>query len=466
MPPTLALILWLVLLLGLLIFDPARERAVSVSLWVPVTWLFIVGSRLPSQWLGGKVGVVAQAMEEGNPLDRSISFGLIVVSLIILLWRSFKWGDFFARNLALVLFLAYAMFSIVWSDFAFVAFKRWFRDLGNYLMILVVLSDPRPLEALRTVLRRLSYLLIPLSVLLIKYYPQIGVHYEPWTGSASFDGATTSKNMLGATCLVSGLVFFWDTLVRWADRREALAKRTILVNVVFIGMVLWLLNLANSATSRVCLVIGCLVIVIARSKWAERHPTFLKAMIPASFFVYLILAFGLNLNGSLASEVGRDPTLTDRTAIWHIVLGMHTNPFFGTGYESFWLGPRLQDIWQRVGNVNESHNGYLEVYLDLGLIGLALFVGFLLSSYWKICKAIGERPNSSDFLSFNLALWIVTLFYNMTEAAVRGSLVWLSFLLVSIVVSMSIAERAHMTIRNEDAGSPVSFARIPRRRAV
>ena len=41
-------------------------------------------------------------------------------------------------------------------------------------MILVALSDPRPLEAVRAVLRRLCYLLISLSVVLVKYYPEIG----------------------------------------------------------------------------------------------------------------------------------------------------------------------------------------------------------------------------------------------------------------------------------------------------
>ena len=132
--------------------------------------MFIVGSRNLSQWLDGQVGMSAQAFEEGNPLDRIISSALILLAIGILMSRSFKWGAFFARNLSLIAFVFFALVSVCWSDFPFVAFKRWFRDLGNYLVILVVLSDPRPLEAVRVVLRRLSYLLVPLSILLIKYY--------------------------------------------------------------------------------------------------------------------------------------------------------------------------------------------------------------------------------------------------------------------------------------------------------
>src|SRR5713101_5698507 len=170
MPPSLALLLWLILLLALLRFDPARRAGSSVALWIPVLWIFIVGSRLPSQWLGSGASVVqAQALEEGNPVDRIILSLFILLALLTLISRGFNWSGFIRNNLTLILFLAFAFASFLWSDFPFVALKRWFRDLGNYLVILVVLTETEPLEAVRTVLRRSCYLLIPLSILIIKY---------------------------------------------------------------------------------------------------------------------------------------------------------------------------------------------------------------------------------------------------------------------------------------------------------
>lgn len=430
MPPSLALFLWLVLLLALLYFDPAKDGKGSPALWVPLAWMFIVGSRLPSQWVGGQVGTLAEALEEGNPLDRTIFFLLILLAIGILLARSFKWGAFFARNIALMAFLSFALLSVLWSDFPFVSFRRWFRDLGHYLMVLVVVSDSRPLEAVRALLRRLCYLLIPLSVLLIKYYPQIGKQYSEWTGAAMFVGATTSKNMLGVLCLVSGIFFFWDTATRSSDHKTRRTSQIILVNIAFIAMTLWLLNLASSATSSVCLVIGCLMIAAAYSKSIKRHPAFLKVLIPASFFLYLILVFSFGMNAELVKEVGRDPTLTDRTILWKTLLDMHTNPLVGTGYESFWLGPRLRWVWQQFGlEVHESHNGYLEVYLNLGLIGLSLLVWFLISSYQNICRKL--RP-FSGLASLGLALWIILFFYNVSEAAFKVHLIWVTFLLGAI----------------------------------
>ena len=123
-----------------------------------------------------------------------------------------------------------------------------------------------------------------------------------------------------------------------------------------------------------CLVFGCLVIAAAHSKTVKRRPALLKVLIPVGICLYLVLAFGfgIDISARLAEAVGRDPTLTGRTVIWNAVLSTHTNPLIGSGYESFWLGPRLQEVWaQTGGGITEAHNGYLEIYLNLGIVGLS-----------------------------------------------------------------------------------------------
>ncbi len=430
MSPFLALSAWLVLLLLLLYFDPARTQQTSPALWIPVIWMVILGSRLPSQWMGTNVVEGASALQEGNSLDRSVYFVLIFLAIATLASRSFDLKSCIRQNLALTVFVAFALFSVCWSDYSFIAFKRWFRDLGNYLVVLVALSDPIPLEAIRTVLRRFCYLLIPLSIVLIKYFPDIGRQFDYWQGNAMAVGVTTSKNMLGVLCLVSGLFFCWDTISRWDLRREQESKRIIAVNLAFIGMTLWLLLQSNSATSRVCLVLGACIMLAANSRVFRRHPAFLKAFIPTLFFTYLIVAF-LGMNGDVAEAVGRNATLTDRTKIWSVLLTMPTNPLVGTGYESFWLGPRLNQLWQQFHGLNEAHNGYLEVYLNLGLVGLSLLAGVLVSSYRKICR---DLDSDLPLGLLGVSLWTVVLFYGVTEAAFRSGLLWILFLICTISV--------------------------------
>jgi exopolysaccharide production protein ExoQ len=459
MSASVALAAWFVCLVLLLRYDPSRDPKASFARWIPVIWMFLVGSRNPSQWLSvGAIRFDAQSMQDGNPVDRMIFSVLIALSVAILTTRSFPLARFLRQNVALVVLVAFELVSAAWSDFPFISAKRWIRDLDNYLVVLVILSDPRPLEAVKTVLRRLSYLLVPLSILLIKYFPLLGKQFSQWSGAAYFVGAGTSKNMLGAICLVSGIFFFWDTLTRWPERKQRRTKRILLVNVGFLVMTMWLMRLAASTTSNVCLVLGCAVVAVTHIRIFRRRPTLLKALAPAGFALYLLLFFVLGMQGQLAGAVGKDPTLTDRTAIWAFVLSMHTNPLIGTGYQTFWLGPRLQWFWTmaHLGHLNEAHNGYLETYLELGLIGDGLLILFLISSYRHACQKL--RSNAMLAI-FGMAAWMIFVFYNMSEAATDGGLLFMLLLLGTLRIPFSVSRRVRSlgTPQQDTHPSPVAL---------
>jgi exopolysaccharide production protein ExoQ len=447
MTPTLALTIWFILLLALFVFDPAKSTKTSGLLWVPVIWIFFLGSRPPAMWLGvSDPSQGVQALEQGNPLDRTIFSLLTLAAFAILVSRSFPWRTFVAQNSALACVLAFALLSVTWSDFPLATFKKWFRDTGVYMAILVVVSDPRPLEAVRTVLRRVLYLLVPLSIVLVKYYPHIGKAFGDW-GGQEYTGVSTSKNMLGLVCLVSGIFFFWDTITRWRERREVRTRRIILVNIAFVAMTAWLLNLSQSSTSTICLAVGCLVIAAAHSNLGRRHPNWLRALAPMSFVLYLILTLGFDMSGHLAVAVGKSENMSDRTHIWEVLLSVPTNPLLGTGYQSFWLGPRVQWVWARLDgdNVLSAHNGYLQIYLDLGLIGLFIVCTFLIATYRKICKRLNPL---TPLGSLGLGLWNLLLFYNVSEAALEINFLLLAFLLAII----PMPERAEDRL---PAGRPV-----------
>ncbi len=62
------------------------------------------------------------------------------------------------------------------------------------------------------------------------------------------------------------------------------------------------------------------------------------------------------------------------------------NAIVGAGFESFWISPSVQNFWRKlVGwwhpeGLNEAHDGYIEVYLNLGWIGVCLIVTY--SNKW------------------------------------------------------------------------------------
>ena len=436
MPPALALVVYLTVPFFLIRLDSKTEPKPSAALWVPLIWMFIMGSRLPSQWIGRTDTSMAAAVMDGSPVDRGIFLVLMALAIGVLARAGLDWREFFARNFILGLFLLFALLSVIWSDHPFVTFKRWFRDVGMYLVILVVLAHHRPLEQISTLIRRLSYFLVFLSIALIKYYPAIGVSYDIYSGLPEYAGAATSKNMLGAVCLMSGLFFFWDTLRRWPDRKHPRMKTTLLVNVAMIVLTLWLLRLSSSATSQGCLVIGCVVIALLNGKWTRAYPRVATALIPVTLTVYVVLELAFELSTAIAEFLGRDPTLTGRTEMWAALLAVENNPLVGVGYQSFWLGDRLATVWHSLttSNLNEAHNGFLEVYLCLGAIGVTLLVVILVVSYWRLAK---ELALSSPLAPLGLAMWSIMVVYNLTEAAFPASLLWAVFLMSAITVPLS-----------------------------
>src|SRR5262245_16010934 len=210
MPPSVATIGWVVVVIGLFALDRDRTARTSKVLWIPVIWLSIAGSRDVSEWLGlgSKVTSIEQATE-GNAFDRNIYAALIVVALIVLVTRSREVGRLLRANHAIVAFFLYGACSVVWSDFPSVAFKRWFKAFGDFLMILVVLSDPDRPAAMRQFFARVGFLLMPASVLLIKYFPSLGTSFVGMAGTRKLFGGVAHGKMLGVSCLAAGIACFW-----------------------------------------------------------------------------------------------------------------------------------------------------------------------------------------------------------------------------------------------------------------
>ena len=113
--------------------------------------------------------------------------------------------------------------------------------------------------------------------------------------------------------------------------------------------------------------------------------------------------------------MGRNPTLTDRTEVWGWLFGLVRNPILGTGFESFWLGPRLEKLWNIYWrHPNEAHNGYIEIYINLGWTGIVLLAVVLVAGYRKIMAAYRRHLPLANLC---LAYFLVGMTYNFTEAA-------------------------------------------------
>jgi O-antigen ligase len=115
--------------------------------------------------------------------------------------------------------------------------------------------------------------------------------------------------------------------------------------------------------------------------------------------------------------------------LWDDILSLDTHPWFGAGFESFFLGDRLQTLWSKYWwHPNESHNGYLETYLTLGKVGLGLLALLWVTGYRNAMNVYRRDPVSGGL---RLAFLIIAPIYNLTEAAFKVmNPIWIIFLLV------------------------------------
>lgn len=433
MPPGIATVVFVLGILGLFLLDRDRASRVSPALWIPVAWVLLAGSRTLAEWLepGAALASPDQYLE-GSPFDRLVLTGLLAAGVMVLVARGRRAGMFVRANGPILLFFLYCALSVLWSDYPDVAFKRWTKALGNFVMVLVVLTDPDPQAALKRVLARSGFLLIPLSVLLIKYYPELGRGYSPWTWMPYYTGVSTGKNGLGAACLVFGLATLWRFLEAFRRGERASQAGPLIAHGAVLAMALWLFWRADSATSLTCFLIAGSLIAIASLRRVAGTPT------AAHLFVGLLVFFSLfgllfNLGSGLAEVLGRDTTLTGRTSLWTDLLRIDVDRLLGAGFESFWLGERVEQFWRKYWwHPNQAHNGYLEIFLNLGWIGVAL-LGVVM--VWGYRNVVDSFRLDAEAGRLRLAFFVAAAVYNLTEAAFKGiNVVWIAFWLAVTVV--------------------------------
>lgn len=448
MPPTVASVVYLAIVVWLLRRDIRQRPNITGALWLPTIWLLVIGSKGLSQWLGMfGFSVGGSSVEEGSPVDALFYFTLIAAGIRVLMQRQVRLNEIFYHNRWLAIFLIYCLISVVWSDYPFVSFKRWIKILGHPIMTLVVFSEPDPEEALTRMVKRAAYVLVPISILFIKYYPEWGRQFDPWSGLAVNTGITTDKNSLGCVCLVLGFFQFWHLVKTWKRDKTAERKREIWFCGGLFLMTAWLLRLAQSSTSMVTLFVAMMTVLFLGLRQVNHR--MLGIYLAAGVMLFFMANALFGIVDIIIAALGKNPTLTDRTQIWHSVLQVPIDPIFGTGFESFWLGERKDRIWEIFWfHPNEAHNGYLETYLNLGLIGLGLMLILIVSAFKKGVKML---PYNLDFARFRLGFLTAFVLYNWTEAAFKAlHPVWFVFYLISIDVPKPVLPLSVVRVAGED----------------
>jgi len=458
MNPIIATILFACGVAGLFYLDRDDTNRPSRKLWIPVLWVMIVSSRSVSEWFGLLPKYAAGSESDG--VDAAI-YGLLTALAIWVVAQRWKRAEaLLLSNWAILLYFFYCLISVSWSSDPGISLKRWIKAIGDLAMVLVILTERRPGLALERLIARVGYVLLPASVLLIKYYGQFGHDYTP-DGIQMNTGVSTNKNMLGVMLLVVSLYTLWRWIGIWRAKGQPDRQRRLIAQGVLLLFGLLLFRLANSVTSLACFALGGAFVLATNHHWFKARPVRIHFLASALLFLGG-LALLLGAQGSLIHAVGRQSNLSGRTEIWAAAIKAAPNPVIGAGYEDFWIGPYAKNFsdqlvgWWHPEGLNEAHNGYIEVYLNLGCVGVGLIALILFNGYRRAVRAFRRNTRVGGlFLSYI----IVAAVYSFAEAGFRMlDAIWI-FLLLSVVGSSGVLIGLF-----DDKGRGMIGARAPTKR--
>jgi exopolysaccharide production protein ExoQ len=429
-----------------------REKP-SAWLWVPWVWLLFAATRQPARWLlwYEPVNYGAEDVASGSA-DRVVMSLLMAIGIFALSRRSAQAKRILASNKWIVLLFAYMALSIVWSNFPATSLVRFIRTFGALEMVLVVLTERYPVEAEAVMLRRLYLVHIPLSAIAIRYVRNIGVFYD-WSGQfEDWIGLTTDKNSLGQVAMCSAVFWTWQLFQDWPKRKLKGQKKMVVLDTALLGLTLWILHGSKNVHSSTA-IIGCVVCVailvglqLLKSKAAKVKLMITLALL-ASIVVVPLIYLGFESLGTtplqtVVEATGRDMTFTDRNLIWTDVLNnAKKSPMLGVGVGALWVGPSGYAMypmpnWSRKTpqwRPEEAHNGYIDTYAQLGVVGLILLAIVIVRA---VGGALTTLKSDFQFGSLRLALLVGILLVNMTETSffLGTHDLWFLFLLLAIDV--------------------------------
>ncbi len=441
MPPKLALALCLCGIFWMFRCDMKLRRAASKAVWIPALWLAVISCRPASYWLSLLgIGEVSESNLAGSPVDLAVYMVLIGFALIILVRRRLAFAQVLTSNKVLVAVYAFFLVSTLWADHPFPTLKRVVKDFGSVFVALVILTEKDPLATMRLVFSRVAYVLFPISLITIKWFPSIGMTNSRG-GDRIFSGVCEHKSSLGSLVFCLGLVILCDlVLLRKVPAEQRRTKDTA-IRLGMLVLSLWLLLLCKSVTSLLCFILGGVILWGTGLLMRLSNPAQMLVRCVAVFCVLGAAEMMFDVSGAVLQLFGKDRTLTDRTMIWEMVTSAQSNRLLGSGYFSFWESSVAErTIAQFAGQLRTAHNGYIETYLDGGIVGLSLLVILLL--VW-LRGSIAGLLRGTFWGRMVFMYWVLGVMFNNSETAFfRLHPLWFTLLVTMIVCPRVFQQRA------------------------
>ncbi|WP_052195040.1 O-antigen ligase family protein [Aureimonas altamirensis] len=303
----------------------------------------------------------------------------------------------------IVAFVAVALLSTFWSD-AFSTTARASIQFATHALCALIAVNTL---SVRTLTRG-----VVIGVVLVLVYSFLFGHYsyDALDGTYSFVGSFSSKNQLG---LYASLGVYFGLAAVFILGERGLWRIGCLACVLLsaYGMVASQSATSILATAATILVTFGLRILLA---FRPRHRRVILIVAILAVAALVPVLAGAGFADAVLGIFGKDSTLTGRTYLWaQGIAAGNENPLGGTGYYAYWVQgfPEAERLWYEFYIATRTgfhfHNTYIELYVELGFIGLLVMTFFLYRTLFGHLAALTrDARNPTAHLMFGL----VTMF--------------------------------------------------------
>lgn len=335
---------------------------------------------------------------------------LIINIFLIVIWHK-QVIELVTKEKLLWILMAIALISVLWSVAPSLSIRR-FIVLFNATLSGIYLAARYTIKQQINLLFWTLITTAILSFIFIIKFPELGIMSEETPHPGAWQGIFLHKNALGRILVLTALISFLETKVK--SRYSYLG---------LIGLSLSTLLLFGSTSQSSLFIFAFMFVSIAiyqLCQWCYKHD---RAIYISTVFLTIFLGIMLLLNREMILELmGRDSTLTGRTQLWNALLDkIWVRPWLGYGYGAFWQSTSKEylDVWKAINwTAPHGHNGFLDLWLELGLLGLSIFaLSFISTSFHTIKKL---WPHQKATLLFPVSYLLFLLLANITESSLLG----------------------------------------------
>lgn len=429
---------------------PVAKQGHDWEYWYTlIALLFLTGALVPL--LHDLSGTRVEARGDSNPLRLGLATLLYLIAGLLALKSVGGTLKLLQKNPLAVALLLLPLVSIAWSVSPELTFRRAIACSLTIVFCIYLAGRLSPEEFLK----RLMFVLLLgglASIVYALFMPQFGVHYD--SGNAgSWKGVFGHKNDLGRVSTIALIVAYF---VRPTNQTERLYR------LMTMAIFLFLLAMSQSRTNW--------LIMVGMAGFVPLLSLFRSRRLTVPLRVLLVLSFGIACLGLVAAglddllaAVGRDETFSGRQSLWEGVFRVVSEryPILGAGYGAFFseLGG-VRDLYYLVaswGSIpDHAHNGYLNVWADLGTVGLVTLVLFLVTTFAHLLLRSIREPDRAVWGALCTLMFFFLLNNISSSVALKHSdIAWTAVVIASFYARSSMRSLAH----HRSASRPIDLRR-------